>query len=34
MLKAYAKNEQEDISEKEKKRIKKVVEQIHEIAGN
>lgn len=33
MLKAYAKNEQEDLSEKETKQIKRVVEQILEILG-
>lgn len=34
MLKAYAKNEQENLSEKEKKQIKKVIEQIIEIMGD
>jgi hypothetical protein len=33
MLKAYAKNEQENLSEKDKKKIKKIVEQILEITG-
>lgn len=33
MIKAYAKNEQEDLSEKEKKMIKKIVEIIKEKAG-
>jgi hypothetical protein len=31
MLKAYAKNDKEDLSEKEKKKIKQVVEQILKI---
>ena len=33
LLKAYAKNEQEDLTEKEKKQIKRVVDQILEIVG-
>lgn len=33
MLKAYAKNVQEDISQKEKKQMKQLVDQILEIAG-
>jgi hypothetical protein len=33
LLKAYAKNEQDDLTEKEKKKIKQVVDQILEILG-
>ncbi|MEI8295677.1 MAG: type II toxin-antitoxin system RelE/ParE family toxin [Alphaproteobacteria bacterium] len=33
MLKAYTKNDQEDLLEKEKKQIKKIVEQIREMLG-
>lgn len=33
MLLAYAKNEQEDLTEKEKKQIKQLVESIKETAG-
>jgi hypothetical protein len=34
MLKAYAKNEQENLSERDKKQIKKLIEQIIEIIGD
>src|SRR5262245_370705 len=33
LLKAYAKNKQDDLTEKEKKKIKQVVDQILEILG-
>lgn len=33
MLKAYSKNDKEDLSEKDKKAIKKVVDRIKEMAG-
>jgi hypothetical protein len=33
LLKAYSKNEQDSLSEKEKKQIRKIVEEILEIVG-